>query len=162
MNTQIQKHAVQMVLIVLALYVIFDHKRVHSNIEQTNMTSIYIRSLLLSIPILSIIYLDISQGLFSLQNMGVPKSWNKSLNKLMKTAGAYGMVQILAQDSGLKTGIIQRDTVQSVLYFAPVAIGMAFTICDNRSQAFISVLMYYHLKYAISNNKTSTVCFEDV
>jgi hypothetical protein len=157
-----QKQFIQIVLILLALYVILDHKRIHSTLDSVNVTSIYIRSLLLTLPIFAIIYLDLTQGLFSLQNMGIPKSWNTPLNKLMKTAGAYGMVQILAQDSGLKTGLIQRDTVQSVAYFAPVAVGMAFTVCENRSQAFISVLMYYHLKYAISNNKTSTVCFEDV
>lgn len=160
MNTK--RHALQLVLFILVLYVIVDHKRIHSTFDSQEISSISIRSFILSIPLISIIFLDIKYGMFSLRNLGIPKSWNTPLNKLMKTAGAYGMVQILAQDSGLKTGTIQRDTVQSVLYFAPVAAGMAFTICDNRSQAFISVLLYYHLKYAISNNKTSTVCFEDV
>ena len=160
MNTK--RHALQIVLFILVLYVIVDHKRIHSTFDSREISSIFIRSFILSIPLISIIFLDIKYGMFSLRNLGIPKSWNTPLNKLMKTAGAYGMVQILAQDSGLKTGTIQRDTVQSVLYFAPVAAGMAFTICDNRSQAFISVLLYYHLKYAISNNKTSTVCFEDV
>lgn len=160
MNTK--RHALQIVLFILVLYVIVDHKRIHSTFDSQEISSISIRSFILSIPLISIIFLDIKYGMFSLRNLGIPKSWNTPLNKLMKTAGAYGMVQILAQDSGLKTGTIQRDTVQSVLYFAPVAAGMAFTICDNRSQAFISVLLYYHLKYAISNNKTSTVCFEDV
>jgi len=160
MNTK--RHALQLVLFILVLYVIIDHKRIHSTFDSREISSIFIRSFILSIPLISIIFLDIKYGMFSLRNLGIPKSWNTPLNKLMKTAGAYGMVQILAQDSGLKTGTIQRDTVQSVLYFAPVAAGMAFTICDNRSQAFISVLLYYHLKYAISNNKTSTVCFEDV
>jgi hypothetical protein len=160
MNTK--RHALQLVLFILVLYAIVDHKRIHSTFDSREISSVFIRSIILSIPLLSIIFLDIKYGMFSLRNLGIPKSWNTSLNKLMKTAGAYGMVQILAQDSGLKTGTIQRDTVQSVLYFAPVAAGMAFTICDNRSQAFISVLLYYHLKYAISNNKTSTVCFEDV
>ena len=160
MNTK--RHALQLVLFILVLYVIVDHKRIHSTFDSREISSIFIRSFILSIPLISIIFLDIKYGMFSLRNLGIPKSWNTPLNKLMKTAGAYGMVQILAQDSGLKTGTIQRDTVQSVLYFAPVAAGMAFTICDNRSQAFISVLLYYHLKYAISNNKTSTVCFEDV
>ena len=160
MNTK--RHALQLVLFILVLYVIIDHKRIHSTFDSQEISSISIRSFILSIPLISIIFLDIKYGMFSLRNLGIPKSWNTPLNKLMKTAGAYGMVQILAQDSGLKTGTIQRDTVQSVLYFAPVAAGMAFTICDNRSQAFISVLLYYHLKYAISNNKTSTVCFEDV
>jgi hypothetical protein len=162
MNLTKKHHAVQLVLICLALYVIVDHERIHSQNREGWFISNTNLSIILSIPLLSIIFLDIKYGMFSLRNLGIPKSWNTSLNKLMKTAGAYGMVQILAQDSGLKTGIVQRDTVQSALYFAPVAAGIAFTICDNRSQAFISVLLYYHLKYAISNGMTSTVCFEDI
>ena len=162
MNISTKHHALQLVLIILVVYFIVDHKRIHSTFKSNVTSSIYIRSIILSIPLISIIFLDIKYGMFSLQNLGIPKSWNTPLNKLMKTAGAYGMVQVLAQDSGLKTGTIQRDTVQSALYFVPVAAGIAFTICDNRSQAFISVLLYYHLKYTISNNKTSTVCFEEI
>lgn len=151
-------------LLVVVLYLITDHKRVHKTLDEGPVVfkSDVARGILLSVPIITAIVLDVKYGAFSLKRLGVPVAWNKTINRLLQTMGAYGMVQILAQDSGLKTGIQQRDSLQASLYFVPVAVGMAFSICDNRSQAILSVLLYYHLKYAVSNNITSSVCFEDV
>ena len=151
-------------LLIVILYSIADHRRIHTTLDDgpTLLKSKLVRGMILSVPIVTAIYLDVMYGTFSLKRFGVPTSWNKPLNRLLHTMGAYGMVQILAQDSGLKTGVSQRDSVQTSLYFVPVAVGMAFSMCDNRSQAILSVLMYYHLKYTVSNNITSPVCFEDV
>jgi hypothetical protein len=154
----------QYALLVVILYLIADHHRIHRTLDKGPMLlkNKIIRGGLLSVPIVTALCLDIVYGTYALKRMGLPSAWNKPLNKLLKTLGAYGMVQILAQDSGLKTGILQRDSLQAALYFVPVAVGMAFGLCENRSQAVFSVLLYYHLKYAVSNNVTSSVCFEDI
>jgi hypothetical protein len=151
-------------LLAVIMYLIVDHPRVHRTLDKgpNVLRNKIIRGGLLSIPLASAICLDILYGTYALERMGFPKAWDKPLNKLLTTLGAYGMVQILAQDSGLKTGILQRDSLQTALYFVPVAVGMAFGLCENRSQAIFSVILYYHLKYAVSNNITSPVCFEDI
>jgi len=117
---------------------------------------------LISLPLLVIIYRDMAYGSFGFNKLGIPKSWNKNIDYALKTLGAYGMIQVLAQDTGLKTGVFQRNTVQQALLFAPIALGSGFGITGNKSMALISVLFYYHFKYAISDNVTSSVCFEDV
>jgi hypothetical protein len=117
---------------------------------------------LVSVPIMMITFYDLMYNGFSLESMGVPVAWNKHINYLLGLFGSYGMIQILAQDSGLKTGEIQRDTIQKSLLFSVIALGTSYSVTSNRSQAMIAVLYYFHLKYIISNNKTSPVCFEEV
>jgi hypothetical protein len=121
-----------------------------------------IKYTLFSIPLLIIVFYDVQYSSFSLKNLGLPVKYNDKVNYLLQILGSYGIIQILAQDSGLKTGEIQRDTVQHHWLFSLMALGMAYSVTSNRSQSMIAVLMYYHLKYAISNNRTATVCFEDV
>jgi hypothetical protein len=75
--------------------------------------------------------------------------------------GAYGIIQVLAQDSGLQTGIDQRDLIQYVLIFTFLGIGMAYSITENRSQSIIAMFLYFHLKYVVSD-RTSGVCFVDL
>ena len=122
----------------------------------------FMKDLFLSLPLLMIIFRDMMYNSFSFQQLGVPKSFNKHIDYVLLTAAAYGMIQVLAQDTGLKTGIFQRNTVQQAILFAPIALGSGYGVTSNRSMALIAVLMYYHLKYVISNNVTSPVCFEEV
>jgi len=148
-------------LFVIELLLLSFHKQIHAKIEKHGLNK-YVYYYLVSIPLFLMTYLDIMYDAYSLRNLGVPNKYNDRINYLLNLLGSYGMIQILAQDSGLKTGEIQRNTVQQSLLFSLIAIGMAFSVTNNRSQAMIAVLYYYHLKYVISNNKTSPVCFEDV
>ena len=84
---------------------------------------------------------------------------NKSLLLIL---GAYGIVQVLAQDLGIKTGKKQRDLVQSMPVQLILLFAGAYSVTDNYVNAAIATGMYYGLKYAYSGGKTSAVCFEDV
>lgn len=121
----------------------------------------YIYKCILSIPILSIIYYDVRYSSFSLKNIGLPLQYNSFVNQILWIFGGYGIIQVLAQDSGLKTGIDQRDLIQYTLIFFFLGIGMAYSITQNRSQSMIAMFLYLHLKYVVSDRE-SNVCFEDL
>ena len=121
----------------------------------------YAYKIILSIPLLLIIYFDIRYSSFALNNIGLPVRYNQYVNQTLWILGAYGIIQVLAQDSGLKTGIDQRDIVQQTFIFFFLGIGMAYSITQNRSQSIIAMFLYLHLKYVVSD-RTSNVCFEDL
>ena len=87
---------------------------------------------------------------------------NLNLDEVLKIGAAYGILQVLAQDLGIKTGKKQRDLVQS----KPVQIFLmysgGFAVTGDHKTAVIATLLYYFLKYVYSNGETSAVCFEDV
>lgn len=82
--------------------------------------------------------------------------------KIIMILAAYGIVQVLAQDLGIKTGKKQRDLVQSMPVQIALLFSGAYTVTENMETAAITVAIYYFLKYAYSNGETSGVCFEDV
>lgn len=148
-------------LLLLEIGLIAYYKELNSKIDQWKVNRAWY-FFVVSLPLLLITYMDMMHNAFSLEKMGLSKRYNRQVNYLLRLFGSYGMIQILAQDSGLKTGQIQRDTVQKAALFSLIALGTAFSVTSNRSQALVGVMYYFHLKYVISNNKTAPVCFEDV
>ena len=94
--------------------------------------------------------------------MNIDRLFNLGLDDIFNIGTAYGILQVLAQDLGIKTGKKQRDLVQSI----PVQIFLlycgAYSITDDHFLAIITTIIYYVLKYIYSNGQTSAVCFEDV
>lgn len=83
-------------------------------------------------------------------------------NKFFKMVATYAIVQVTAQDLGIKTGKLQRDLIQSL----PVQILIIFSTSyvgtkDFRLAAIITAV-YFGLKYILSKGETSNVCFEEV
>lgn len=153
------------ILAVQVLLIIF-HKQINGGFDRLflkkNKALQFIKKFLLSLPLIIIFYFDIVYQSFSLKNLGFPNKYNLYLNQLLFILGSYGLIQVLAQDSGIKTGIDQRDTVQVNLFFALMGIGVAYSVTNNRSQSVLALLLYYHLKHVVSDGVTSPVCFEDI
>ena len=152
---------VSYLLLFTEICLIIYHKSFNQYMDEQQIPT-NMKYLLLSIPLLTIIYMDIVHYTFSFKKLGIPVEYNKKLNNMLTIMGAYGVIQILAQDTGLKTGVVQRDTVQSSMLFVFIALGMGYITSNNRSYSMIATLMYFHMKYVISNNKTLPVCFESV
>ena len=149
-------------MLALEITMITHHEKLHRYIKTIHLDQV-LKFIFISIPLLYIIYYDIQYKALSLNKLFLlPKKYNNAVNYIFTLFGSYGMIQVLGQDSGLKTGTRQRDAVQQSFFFAIIALGMAFSVTRNRSQAFIAVLSYFHFKFVISNNKTSKVCVEDV
>jgi len=82
--------------------------------------------------------------------------------KIIMILAAYGIVQVLAQDLGIKTGKKQRDLIQSMPVQIALLFSGAYTVTEDIENALITVGIYYFLKYVYSGGETSEVCFEDV
>ena len=81
---------------------------------------------------------------------------------MLRVAGGYGIVQVLAQDLGLKTGAVQRDVVQAEGVQFLLLWGGAFAVTGHRSEGLVAALLYFVLKHHVSAGETSAVCFEGV
>ena len=88
-----------------------------------------------------------------------PDRW---ANYVLRVAGGYGIVQVLAQDLGLKTGAFQRDVVQQEGVQFLLLWGGAFAVTGHRSEGLVAALLYFVLKHHVSAGETSSVCFEGV
>ncbi len=85
-----------------------------------------------------------------------------TIENIVKVLGAYGIVQVLAQDLGIKTGKKQRDLVQSPIIQMALLYTGAKLVTENHTLALLTVILYYVLKYVYSHGETSEVCFEEV
>lgn len=107
-------------------------------------------------------YLDVEYKTFSMRNWVTKVIPNRYLNSGLKIFGAYGLIQVFAQDVGVKTGKNQRNFVQGPLIQFIIYWAAAYALTDDRSEALFGTVLYFILKYIFSNNETSNVCFEDV
>lgn len=95
-------------------------------------------------------------------NLNVEMIKNLNIDQIMKIGAAYGILQVLAQDLGIKTGKKQRDLVQTMPVQIFLMYSGAFAVTDDHMLSTIATVLYYMLKYVYSNGETSAVCFEDV
>ena len=87
----------------------------------------------------------------------------KIFETILKVLGVYGVVQVLAQDLGIKTGKKQRDFIQSMPFQILVLFAGSFTVSGgDYNISLMATGLYYFLKYVLSEGKTSNVCFEEV
>lgn len=119
--------------------------------------------IIFSIPLVVIIILDMLYHSFSLNNLEVTKFIpNDYINYILRTLGIYGVVQVLSQDFGIKSGLLQNRLTKSPIFHFLCMFGAGFALSGQRSESFISALIYIFLRRLISNNVTIDACFEDV
>ena len=83
------------------------------------------------------------------------------ISNVLLVLGGYGVIHVLAQDFGFRTGINQRNLVQTeplkfILHFAG-----AFTLLRNYTLSFFAASLYYFLKYIYSRSITADRCTPD-
>ena len=160
----------QHILLIILILCFYNYKNINDTLNKFFYNSIQekyptvtktIKISLALIPVIIILYLDVRYSSFSMKNLGIIKFIpNDILNAFLKLFGAYCIIQVAAQDIGLKTGEIQSDFVKSpILQFLMYA-GASFAITQNRSMALIATLLYFQLKFFGSEGKTKDVCFE--
>ena len=137
-------------------------------VEETATTAykdvkIFLKLLIILLPLFIMAYFDITYSSFSMRNLGITKYIkNHELNTFLRIFGSYGIIQVLAQDVGIKTGKNQRDIIQKPVLQLLLYICTAYAITDNRSEAIMGAVLYFMLKGIYSEGKLSNVCFEDV
>jgi len=124
-------------------------------------TKYYIINILCGTFIVFLVYQDIFYNKLSMRKWITNIIPNNVLNYILRILGAYGIIQVFAQDIGRRTGDIQKSithhpVIQFILYWAT-----AYALTDDRSEALMGAIIYYYLRYILSN-KTLKVCFEEV
>ena len=87
---------------------------------------------------------------------------NLGLDDILKIGAAYGILQVLAQDLGIKSGKKQRDLIQTVPVQIFLMYSGAYAVTNDYNLSIIVTVLYYLLKYVYSGGETSNVCFEEV
>ena len=87
---------------------------------------------------------------------------DRVMNYVLRVSGGYGIVQVLAQDLGIPSGVNQRNIVQTEAVQFLMLWGGAYALTGHRSEGMVSALLYFVLRLNISNGETSNVCFEEV
>jgi hypothetical protein len=122
----------------------------------------YIRLGIFMLPLLLLIVIDHEVDDY-LSWIGVNKFLPQSIvTYILRILGGYGIVQVLAQDMGVKTGKVQRNLIQNPISQAILLFCGAYSVTGLQDEALIATLMYLILKYNVSGNRISSVCFEDV
>jgi len=140
------------------------NKNVYSEIEKTfknDIITYYSKIFIPLLPIFIMLYLDLNFGSFSMKILGVTDYIsNHTLNSLLKLMGGYCLIQVAAQDVGLKTGEIQGEIVKLLALQLFMYIGVAYALTQDRSMAIIAALLYFQMKFFVSEGITKDVCFE--
>ena len=139
------------------------YKKIHDKIDlviENNNVRTFIKSFITLLPILPIIYYDFIYKSFSMTNLGIESvKHNRYINTMLRLFGSYVIIQVAAQDLGVKTGTIQSDFIKLSFMQVILYIGCAFAITQDRSEAFLAALVYFQLKY-FGSNVTKDVCFD--
>lgn len=146
----------QYIILGLQIWMIYNHEIVNEYMDKIfdkqSKLQQNIKKIILTLPLLSVMYYDIRYSSFSFKNLGVPPEYNDTIKQILNIMGSYALIHIFAQDTGFKTSLLQIDILQSHLLFVVSSVGMAYSLTQNRSQSIIALLMFYHLKYVLSNN----------
>lgn len=149
-------YAFQWVILGLQMYMIYNYKFVNDFMDKyfdpRDQNKQHLKKIILTIPFLLMVYYDVRYSSFSFKNMGVDPTYNDTIKQLLNILGSYAIIHIFAQDTGLKTTILQTSFVQTQALFIVMSIGMAYSITQNRSQSILALILFYHLKYVISQN----------
>lgn len=112
------------------------------------------------LPILPVIYYDFFYKSFSIKNLGFSKpKHNRYANTFLRLFGSYVLIQVAAQDFGVKTGTTQSEFTKIPFMQVLLYTGCAFALTQDRSEAFLAALLYFQMKY-FGSNKIKDVCFD--
>jgi len=135
------------------------YTKLNKYVKNRNLFTI-IRAFIAIIPTIIILHYDIKYRSFSMNNMGVTKIISdKYINEVLRFLGAYVIIQVAAQDLGVRTGDIQSDTTKLPILQYLLYAGGAYAITQDRSLALIAGIMYFQLKY-FASDKIKDVCFD--
>ena len=66
----------------------------------------------------------------------------ENMNDVLMILGAYGIIQVLAQDLGIKTGKKQRDLIQTMPVQLALLYAGGYAVTNNHRQAAIATGIY--------------------
>ena len=158
-----------MILIIILSYIYKKYiinvlnKSIYPNINKcikNNHINIIIKALIALLPFFIIAWYDLQYRSFSMKNLNVTKFIpDIQINNILRLLGAYAIIQVVAQDLGVKTGNTQSDVTKLPVFDFILYGSTAYAITQDRSLSLLASLAYFQLKYFASSN-TKDVCFD--
>jgi hypothetical protein len=84
------------------------------------------------------------------------------ISDVLLVFGGYGLIHVLCQDFGLRTGIYQRNLVQTEPIRFILCFSAVYALFRNYTIAFYGTIIYYILKYVYSRGITADRCTPDL
>ena len=135
------------------------YSKIDKHIKNKHIRTI-IKSLIAVLPTLVIFRYDLPYHSFSMKNLKVTNVIeSQQLNNILRLLGAYVIIQVAAQDLGVKTGNVQSDATKLPLLDFLLYAGCAYSITQDRSQSLLATLMYFQLK-TFGSSEVKDVCFD--
>nr|QOI90317.1 hypothetical protein HWQ62_00180 [Pyramimonas orientalis virus] len=78
---------------------------------------------------------------------------------ILKVIGAYGIIQVYAQDVGIRTGCLQARLLQNVPVQLLTFTAVAYSVTDDLFQSFSGTIIYFILKFVMSKGRVNDACF---
>ena len=98
-----------------------------------------------------VIYNDIYTNFLSFGKLGITKLVsNKVLNYILKTLGAYGLIQVFSQDMGIPTGNFQMAITHYPISKLILLFSTGFALTGDRSESLIATILYFYLRNVLS------------
>ena len=156
-----------LILVVLSIIAVVDYKTTNNIIDniiiflfnkdieklETKKYKI-IKTLISLIPIVVLIYLDLTYSTLSMKNLLVTNFLsNNTINYILRVGGIFGIVLVLSQDIGIESAEFQKKIVSIPIVHAFLLMGSAFALTHNRSESLLGALLYFYTRRILSNNK---------
>lgn len=77
----------------------------------------------------------------------------------LRVIGAYGIIQVFAQDVGIRSGCMQSKITHNIFMQIILMTSVAYSVTDDFYQSISGTLIYFILKYVISKGRLNDVCF---
>lgn len=77
----------------------------------------------------------------------------------LRVIGAYGIIQVFAQDIGIRSGCMQAKITHNILVQLLLFTSVAYSVTDDFYQSITGTLIYLLMKYGISKGRLNDVCF---
>ena len=86
----------------------------------------------------------------------------KLTKQVLLVGAAYGIIQVLMQDLGVKTGAKQRDLVKHPALQVFLAFSASYFITQDVALAVVPTALYFYLREVHSKGITAPVCFDPI
>jgi hypothetical protein len=87
----------------------------------------------------------------------ISKHRSITIKNTLRMIGAYGIVQVFAQDVGIETNYLQKSLIQNIFVQIVLFTSVAYSISDDFFQSLSGTLLYFILKHGTEKmNKINT------
>jgi len=87
----------------------------------------------------------------------ISKNRSITIKNTLRMIGAYGIVQVFAQDVGIETNYLQKSLIQNIFVQIVLFTSVAYSVSDDFFQSLSGTLIYFILKHGTEKmNKINT------